>query len=410
MAKDIDVLQRQLLKWSLLNLVMVAASGLILRAWPLMNGMPFVFKNALHAHSHFAFGGWVLPIITWLIMRYFPVPVQKLSFHHWRNIIVLMLFSSYGMLVSFPFNGYDIFSIIFSTISLGASVYLAIVLWKAMAGMNSIAVKYLRAALVFMILSSIGPLSTGPLIATGMAGTTLYFNAIYFYLHFQYNGWFTFALLAVLYQFAGIHSQRMAALAFVLLTAGCTITFFLSVLWNSPGIFFNISGAAGAILQLAGFYFLCRSIKISRNGFTSRLIILALTVLGVKFLLQLAGSLPIAASMAYENRNLIIAFLHMVLLGFVSMLSIAFIPGKEKQIFHPRFKTGTGYFIFSLVSTELLLVGNTVYGFYGGSLVYFNELMVIASIPFLAGACMIFHSVVETRLRLQSILSIRISR
>ena len=58
---------------------------------------------------------------------------------------------------------------------------------------------FLRWAFIYAILSGIGPFATGPLIALGLRDTTLYFDAIYFYLHFQYNGFFAFMVLAYLY-------------------------------------------------------------------------------------------------------------------------------------------------------------------------------------------------------------------
>ncbi len=389
----LKLLQGNLLRWSFLNLVVVALLGLGLRSYAFINHMPFFYKNLLHGHSHFAFGGWVLPILTWLIMRYFPLVTENIAYHHWRNIIYTILLSSYGMLFSFPFTGYALVSIIFSTLSLGASVYLAIVLWKASGLMkNDPGMPFLKAGLVYLVLSGIGPLATGPIIATGGAGTPLYFNSIYFYLHFQYNGWFSFALLAVLYSIYG-NKARMANRnkAFLFLNLGCVPAFFLSTLWNHPGLLYHFIGGAGAVLQIIGFFYLVSDMKSKvLETYQDRILRMSMIALGFKSFLQVLGSFPFASELAYQNRNFVIAFLHLVLLGFISLLSLALIMNKEATLMNRRFKTGIHIFFFSFVITELMLIGNTIAGLYGYQLPYFGGLLFVFSLPFFAGALLMY--------------------
>lgn len=389
----LKLLQGNLLRWSFLNLVLVALLGLFLRSYAFIDHMPFLYKNLLHGHSHFAFGGWVLPVLTWLIMRYFPLVTQNIAYHHWRNIIYTILFSSYGMLLSFPFTGYALVSIIFSTLSLGASVYLAMVLWKASGVMqHDPGMPFLKAGLVYLVLSGIGPLATGPIVATGGAGTPVYFNSIYFYLHFQYNGWFSFALLSVLYSIYGNNgSIANSKKAFLFLNLGCVPAFFLSTLWNHPGMLYHIIGGAGAVLQMIGFFFLLNDLKAKiLDQYQHRLLRLAMIALGFKSFLQVLGSLPFASALAYENRNFVIAFLHLVLLGFISLLSLALIMYKENLLMNRRFKTGIHVFFFSFVITELMLVVNTIAGLYGYQLPYFGAMLFIFSLPFFAGALLMY--------------------
>ena len=116
-----DSLQRVLLAVSIVNLLLVSLLGLVLRSVPVFGGLPLPYDNFLHAHSHFAFGGWATPAIVWMVMFYFPEVKANVSYSHWRNIIVLMFVSAYGMLLSFPFQGYGTVSIIFSTLSLIAT-------------------------------------------------------------------------------------------------------------------------------------------------------------------------------------------------------------------------------------------------------------------------------------------------
>ena len=110
------------------------------------------------------------------------------------------------MLIAFPLQGYEAVSICFSTLSIIAGYYLAIIVWKAIGRLpHSMPLQFLKWGLFYFVLSSLGPFATGPLIAMGKTGSALYYDVIYFYLHFQYNGWFVFAILSLFYQYMEAH-------------------------------------------------------------------------------------------------------------------------------------------------------------------------------------------------------------
>src|SRR5690349_1019410 len=124
MAATSFSLQQIILKLAFFNLFLVASLGLLLRSFS-FNDIPLNYKFLLHAHSHFAFGGWIMPLLIWLILRYFPEYSARVGSVHWRNITGIIFFSAYGMLSSFPFQGYGVISIIFSTLSIISGFYLA---------------------------------------------------------------------------------------------------------------------------------------------------------------------------------------------------------------------------------------------------------------------------------------------
>ena len=232
---SLQILQRRLLLFSVFDLLLLSVIGVTLRAYPIFPVPLFDYKNLLHAHSHFAFGGWVMPILLAIILKYFPEFTQRISYRHLRNISVSILVSAYGMLLSFPFQGYAPVSIAFSTLSIFAGFYMAFALWKAAGASNTPSVLFLKTGLVFLVISAAGPFATGPLIAMGKAGTALYYNAVYFYLHFQYNGWFTFAILAVAYKMIEKKGPPVnGKLVYRLFTAACIPAYFLSTLWSQP--------------------------------------------------------------------------------------------------------------------------------------------------------------------------------
>jgi hypothetical protein len=392
---SLQTLQDRLIQFSFFNLFLVALLGVLLRAFPFLGSFPFSYKNVLHGHSHFAFGGWVMPILLALVIKYFPVISQKVGYRHWRNIAVLLFFSAYGMLVSFPIQGYKAVSIFFSTLSVAAGYYLAIVIWMALRNeAKTTGTRFLQWGLVYLSLSAIGPFATGPLIVLGYQGSPLYYNAIYYYLHFQYSGWFTFAVLAVLYQLIGLGSSGNSKKVFVLLNAACVPTFFLSVLWNKPGLIFNVIGGLGALLQLVALYFLLKDlVAYKKRAALGGLFTLSLVAFCLKLVLQQLSAFTVFASMAYQYRNFVIAYLHLVLLGFITLFvfSAIFKAYPIKQ--NGWLERGVLFFLLSFVATEFLLVLHAWGGKVGFAIPGYTQLLLAGSIGFPIGVLMAYSQI-----------------
>src|SRR5687768_8349154 len=113
---DKDALIRKMVQLSFFNLFLLACVGVLLRAFPFVE-LPFAYRHLLHTHSHFAFGGWVMPVLLAAILRTFPEIREAVSYIQWRTAAALLIVAAYGMLFSFPFQGYGPVSIIFSTLS-----------------------------------------------------------------------------------------------------------------------------------------------------------------------------------------------------------------------------------------------------------------------------------------------------
>ncbi|WP_121354410.1 hypothetical protein [Flavisolibacter nicotianae] len=378
-------LQQLLFPIAFFNLLLVASIGLLLRSVPFLPHFPLDYKNLLHGHSHFAFGGWVLPVLLALLMKMFPALRDRIAYRHWRNIAALVLVSAYGMLLSFPVQGYKAVSISFSTLSIAATFYLAIVCWKAAKGMtHTTSLRFVKWGLLYASLSAIGPFATGPLIAMGKSGSPIYFDAIYFYLHFQYNGFFTFAVIGLLYQL--MEQQGTAAngrKAFWLLNGACLPTYALSVLWSEPSIAFNLVGAMGGLLQVAGVVYLLKDWSAAKALRKSALLKWVLSAFVLKNVLQLFSALPAVALLAYHSRNFVIAYLHLVLLGFISLFVFSQV-FKSSQLG----RYGVGLFLFSFFTTELLLVLNASPGLLGLTVPYYAQLLLGFSVFFPVGVAL----------------------
>src|SRR5690606_1037694 len=57
---------------------------------------------------------------------------------------------------------------------------------------------HMRVALIYFLISAVGPFAIGATGAMGLAQSKWYYFSVYYYLHFQYNGFFTFGVLAAL--------------------------------------------------------------------------------------------------------------------------------------------------------------------------------------------------------------------
>src|SRR5690606_35371468 len=157
------------------------------------------FRYVVHAHSHIALLGWVYVGLTTLIYRmYFQHSPRKKTY---LRIFWFTNFTIIGMLCSFPFQGYALFSITFSTLFLIASYFLAWFVFKNIPPeyRNTYSYKCIRTALWYMVISSIGPWAIGEVMATLGNSSIWYKLSIYFYLHFQYNAWFLLVLSGIVF-------------------------------------------------------------------------------------------------------------------------------------------------------------------------------------------------------------------
>ena len=226
-----------------------------------------------------------------------------------------------------------------------------------------------------------------------------YRNAIYFYLHFQYNGWFIvclFGFLFLLYEnYQLSFSQKSFKRFYFFLNGGVILTFFLSVLWMKPALVFYIVAGIGAIFQIVAFVILFRKIK--QNDFPLKnylsktsAILLQVSALFLIFKLfaQLLGSLPQVAQIVSRNLDFVIGYIHWTFLGVVSVALLGFL--NQFKLIHIS-KAAYLTYLISFLLTEGLL-------FYKGMMVWhvdtiinnYYELLTIASFGLLASIAFLF--------------------
>jgi len=272
--------------------------------------------NILHAHSHYAFGGWVFLGLTILLSKH--LSLASSSSFKWLMLIALL--SSLGMLISFSVQGYKLVSIAFSTLFLFVTYWFA---WLAYPKLNlkndPDSNLLLRAGIWCLVLSSIGPLALGALKATGNTGP-VYQNAIYFYLHFQMNGWMLLTALGLIFKNylqpvkATIKSVRPYLWAFIL--SGFPL-FFIFTLWSKPSPWVGeIAFLAALINAVSWFGILQKTFCMLRKA--PLMIQVALLAVSLKVLFQILVCIPQIGEWTFSNRNLIIGYVHLLTLGCVT--------------------------------------------------------------------------------------------
>jgi hypothetical protein len=293
-------------------------------------------KHLQHAHSHFAFSGWITHTLFVLILCCSPFindlkQTRKYHFLLWLNLI-----AAYGMLISFAVQGYDTISIIFSTISVLVCILFCFFYFTDSSRQQHLykAVIWFKAALGFSVFSALGTFALAYMMAAKNFSLNWYLGSVYFYLHFQYNGWFFFSCFGLLFHQLQRYfpSLTVSRNLFRLFFISCIPAFLLSVLWARLPVWLYSLAIAGAVIQFAGWVFFIRfirskipEIKTRLPGFVQLIFLIVFLALTVKLLLQLGSTVPVISKLAFGFRPVVIAYLHLVLLVIISLFLIGFL-------------------------------------------------------------------------------------
>lgn len=313
--------------------------GLLLRYY-FIQPFNITFKYFLHAHSHLMLLGWLLGALLLIIYQNW---FKELPKSHYRLMLAMQI-CVVGMLCTFPFQGYGLYSISFSTLHIFLSYVLLVKLWKHSRQFKFVG-KLVRAGIVFHFLSTLGPYALGPLMANDLRDSAWYDQAIYFYLHFQYNGSLLLFMLAAMAS-RWLKDLRWSQAGFFwLMTSGVVLTWAHSLDFSFDLNLIHVAAAAGSICQLLAFLLFLRALKKQKLLLIQVLVLIAL---GLKLIFQLAGSFPIFADPVVENRFLLIAYLHFIFLG-------VFTPFIWQHLL-PSARSLLVLYWLSFVATEVVLV------------------------------------------------------
>ena len=394
------------MKIPFLNLLIVSFIGIILR-YKIAFALPFVDqKFLLHAHSHFAFSGWLSQLLMAFIVQYMQNKKSDLNFKKYNVLLWVNLISAYGMLFSFPFQGYGAVSISFSTLSVFNAYVFAIIVWKDLnrLSLKSISHYWFKAAIIFNSVSSFGAFTLGYMMANKITSQEWYLAAVYFFLHFQYNGWFFFAAMGLFVEWLidnGIAMNKNSSKKIFWLFFTASIpAYFLSALWLPVPSWLYVLIVASAVAQIIGFIILLKHIKNNVKGIISIiskpvkwLWTLSFIALGIKLLLQVGSTIPSLNMVAYGFRPIVIGYLHLVLLGMLSIFLIGYFIATRVVEYSSLLKRGLILFITGIIINEILLMLQGVYAMTYNNIASVNYLLLGAAIIMFTGLIFINRSV-----------------
>lgn len=323
------------LQLSLINLLIVALLGLIMR-YKIGFEFPYLDQKHLqHGHSHFAFAAWISQTLYTLIIHNLQshIPQQRLQLY--KKLLLVNTISSWGMLIAFVLQGYGAVSIAFSQLNTIISYIFVVVYIKDVKDIqNKGAIKWFRAGLIFNAVSSIGTYALAYMMVSKTIVQSVYLSSVYFFLHFQYNAWFLFACIGLL--ITGLRQYQsdfeLPKSVFLLFVCSVIPAYLLSVLWLQLPAWLYIFIVAAALSQLLAWQKLLRAVVPFFRQFTQQfysyikfVLVLITIAYSSKLLLQLGSTVPEISKLAFGFRPIVIAYLHLILLGVISMFLLTYI-------------------------------------------------------------------------------------
>jgi hypothetical protein len=374
------------LKLSLINLCVVAFLGVLMRYKIGFEFPYFEQKNLQHAHSHFAFSGWLSHSLIVLMVYYLQSKIDGFLGNNYKKLIIANLICAYGMLVFFTIQGYGPISIVFSTASIVVSYVFTYQFVKDLKALDSdlLSKKWFKAALFFNLISSLGTFYLAYMMASKNFVQDLYLSSVYYYLHFQYNGWFFFACMGLVFGFLNLRKSVHPFLetTYKLFALACIPAYLLSILWLDLPIWLYVIAVLSALIQVfSWFRFVLILRKIRANTienlaplFRYLLLFIGLAV-SVKLVLQLGSTIPIISQLAFGFRPIVIAYLHLVLLAIITLVVLFYIYANHLFIISKKIKFGLLILTIGVVLNELVLAVQGIAAFSYTIIPYVNEML-----------------------------------
>ena len=135
------------------------------------------FRYFMHGHSHVAMLGWIyLGFFTLLLTQYKSADVKRFKILFKTTLIAVI-----GMLIAFPVFGYNLISILFSTMHIILSYIFA---WRFLKGSSNalkgkvIPFNFIQAGFLFMILSTLALWALGLVMALDLSHKPIYYMMV----------------------------------------------------------------------------------------------------------------------------------------------------------------------------------------------------------------------------------------
>lgn len=398
-------------KWIIVafaNFGVAGIMGLVLRSASLVD-MPWLnFRHMTHAHSHAAMMGWLYMVIFALFMHFF-LSAEEQKKKKYQQVFIALQIAVIGMMASFPFQGYAAISISFSSLHLFSSYLFLSFIWRNAKSKNHQPILLLKMAIVLMMFSTLGVYAMGPVTAKIGRMTDVYFLCIQFFLHFQFQGWFMFAISALLLQQLSkvgivMKKGRFSVFHLLLLVAAfgmMALPAAQHLHWPEVLPFNTI----GTVAQLFAVGLLLDFLIPHRQKFFEQPLwvrICAGTALAsvlLKAIGQAALSWPEMALIPLNIRPMVIGFIHLLMLGMItSYLLMVLLQTNVLSASQTIFRWSVSFLLLGIILTEVFMFaqGVSIWTNFGAWSLY-NEALFAGSILLLLGILGLFFSSLSTQ-------------
>lgn len=381
---------KSIYKISLFLFFIAATFGLLLRMNFAFPKFSLPYESLIQSHSHVAFLGWGYLSVTGLILSVFISEKERLK----KSYLILLSIISVSislMSVSFPFFGYKVFSITLLSVFGISSAILSVKIYRQLSAKTP-ANQLIKWSLIFYLLSSLATWFI-PVAVVKFGKEVIYFNSIYFYLHFLYNGFFVFALFGLWFKYfeSEILKERLKHFNIFLnlLIIGTFLSYALSVLWSVNILFLNILGALSALFLIVSFIYFLKIIYHTKleTKWYNFLAVFAFSSYSLKLFAQLLSALPwLVTKSIILKRFFIIGYLHLFTLAFLSIFILLFLFLFKKIVFSFQVKMGLVLILTGVILTEFLLFsGGFLSLIFQKSIPQYNLLMFVFSLVMVIG-------------------------
>ncbi|MCZ4409911.1 hypothetical protein O3Q51_13905 [Cryomorphaceae bacterium 1068] len=359
-------------KWyeiSLLFFLAVALIGTLLRSVSYV-GLPLEYMNLVHAHSHVAFQGWIYTIMILLLTKTF---LTKDQIQKGRYVLQFKLSVAVviGVLISFAMKGYGLYSIVFSTLFQILNYwfiyrFISDTRQHPLRLEKTTSLRFIITGLWLGAISTLLPFGIGALSARGLGNSEVYQSMVYSFLHLQYNGWFLFVAIGLFFHFlesSGLKvDQKHLKRFYVLFVLAVIPAISLSLLGMDFADAVRVPAFLAAALTIAALVFFVLALPKNLLAYLSdQEIVVRLFILGflssfiLKTTLQSLSALPYFEAYAFFNKPIVIAYLHLSLIGAVSLVFLALIVHHKWIKINALSRAGSFLFLLCFVFTEILL-------------------------------------------------------
>lgn len=386
---------KRLLSLGLLSLVVVALLGVIMRY---KIGFSFPIVNQKHlqlAHSGFAFSGLITHFLLTFILIVIKDSLKSSQLKFLTQTIQSNLLFSYIACMAFIWQGFGLIAVVAQLISF-ISVLLFVVLglfrWTTI---KSPTIRWFKMGGVLFLFSMIAHIWLIEMWLTGSMTQHNYLAATYWFLHFQYNGWFFFGCMGLLVNWMHQHQLVFANQnAFFKSFAISVIPAYgLSVLWLKLPVWIYILVILSALAQFVGLIYLIRQFltagfkKIATHKPVLFFVgLLSMLALMIKIALQAGSTIPSISKLAFGFRPIVIAYLHLVLLAFTLLFLLAYLIDQPYFTLNRKSAQAIRFFAVMVFLNEFFLGIQGIASLSYTVIPFINEILLLVALLLLLSA------------------------